>query len=44
MGAICNAFSIILLGLLREDHVHRRHGSIGGKQVGAAPATGPAAV
>ena len=28
MGAICNAFSIIFLGLLRED---TRHRGIGGK-------------
>jgi heme/copper-type cytochrome/quinol oxidase subunit 4 len=42
MGAICNAFSIIFLGLLRDardDH----HRGIGGKRVGH-DATGPAAV
>jgi hypothetical protein len=48
MGAICNGFSIILLGLLREDHLHGHHGygGVGGKQVGIEPAAahGPAAV
>lgn len=32
MGAICNALSIIFLGLLREDN--HRHTGVGGK-VGA---------